>query len=108
MPDIAIPISYRMKGRARTSPGPTVANHPSFVHFAFVNAVLAAEISRLTASEKLQLVDKLWDDFAANEDRLPVPPLHDQILAEDEAPYRADPTDGSSWPEAKARISGRS
>jgi len=69
-----------------------------------MNAVLATEISRLTPAEKLQLVEELWDDIAANEDQLPIPDSHRQILAEDEARYQANPTEGAPWSEVKARL----
>ena len=72
-----------------------------------MNAALTAEISRLSAAEKLQLVEVLWDELAANEDRLPIPAWHEKALAEDAALYRAHPTDGSTWTEAKARITGK-
>ncbi len=73
-----------------------------------MNTALASEISRLTPAEKLQLVEELWDDLAANEDRLPIPAWHEKLLAEDQARYQANPTEGGSWPEVKARILGKS
>jgi putative addiction module component (TIGR02574 family) len=69
-----------------------------------MNTALATEISRLTSAEKLQLVEELWDDIAASEDHLPIPDWHRQILNEDEARYQANPTEGSPWPEVKARL----
>ncbi|HEX2855031.1 MAG TPA: addiction module protein [Opitutaceae bacterium] len=69
-----------------------------------MNPALATEISRLTPTEKLQLAEELWDEIAANEDRLSIPDWHRQILAEDEARYQANPTEGASWPEVKARL----
>lgn len=69
-----------------------------------MNAALATEIGRLTAAEKLQLVEQLWDQIAASEDQLPIPDWHRQVLAEDEARYQANPTEGSPWPEVRARL----
>ena len=69
-------------------------------------AVLKAEISRLSPTEKLQLVEELWDTLAANPDQLAIPAWHAKLLAEDQALYRANPTDGSSWSEVKSRITG--
>lgn len=69
---------------------------------------LAAEIDRLTATEKLLLVEELWDQLAACEDNLPIPAWHERALAEDQAAYRANPAEGSNWSEVKARITGRS
>lgn len=69
-----------------------------------MNAALTAEIRRLTIVEKLQLVEELWDEIATNEDSLPIPDWHRAILAEDQARYQANPTEGSPWPEVKARL----
>ena len=69
-----------------------------------MNAVLASEISRLSPEEKLQLVETLWDDLVSNEERLPIPAAHQQILAEDAARYLTHPDEGSSWDEVKARL----
>jgi putative addiction module component (TIGR02574 family) len=69
-----------------------------------MNPALAAEISRLTSAEKLLLVEQLWDNLASSEDRLQIPPWHEQVLAEDQAIYQAKPIEGSSWPDAKKRI----
>jgi putative addiction module component (TIGR02574 family) len=69
-----------------------------------MNAVLATEIHRLTTVEKLRLVEELWDEIAASEDSLPIPDWHRDILAEDQARYAANPTEGSPWPEVKARL----
>jgi putative addiction module component (TIGR02574 family) len=69
-----------------------------------MNATLATEIRRLTTVEKLQLVEELWDEIAASEDSLPVPDWHRDALAEDQARYQANPTEGSPWPEVKARL----
>ena len=69
-----------------------------------MNAALATEIGRLTTAEKLQLVERLWDEIAASEDQLPIPDWHRQVLAEDEARYQANPTEGSPWPDVKGRL----
>lgn len=73
-----------------------------------MNPALAIEIGRLTPAEKLKLVEELWDDLAASEEQLPIPEWHRQALAEDEARYRANPEEGSPWPEVKARLGRKS
>ena len=72
-----------------------------------MNAAFNAEISRLSPSEKLQLVEELWDTLAANPDQLAIPAWHAKLLAEDQELYRANPTEGSSWSEVKSRITGQ-
>ncbi len=93
--------------RKRTAPPSREARVTGSLNFSitsFMNAVLVAEIARLTPAEKLQLVEELWDEIAASEDRLPIPDWHRAVLNEDQARYGANPTEGSPWPEVKARL----
>ena len=69
-----------------------------------MNAALNAEIGRLTPAEKLQLVEALWTDLATNPEQIPIPDWHARLLDEDQAAYRANPPQGSTWSEVKARI----
>jgi len=69
-----------------------------------MNAVLSAEISRLTPTEKLLLVEALWTDLATNPEQIPIPDWHARLLDEDQAAYRANPHEGSAWSEVKARV----
>jgi putative addiction module component (TIGR02574 family) len=80
---------------------PTIMNPNNLLA---MNATIAAEIRRLTPVEKLQLVADLWDEIAASADMLPIPDWHRNALAEDEAQYRTNPTDGAPWAEVKARL----
>ena len=69
-----------------------------------MNAALTTEISRLTSTEKLQLVEELWDTLAASPDQLSIPAWHAKLLDEDRAAYETKPDEGAPWPEVKARI----
>jgi len=69
-----------------------------------MNAVLSAEIATLTPEEKLSLIGELWDGLSANENEIPIPAWHKNVLMEDQARYGAKPAEGSSWDEVKARI----
>lgn len=69
-----------------------------------MNTALATEIGRLTPAEKLELVERLWDEIAASDEQLPIPDWHRHILNEDQASYEANPAEGSPWPEVKARL----
>ena len=69
-----------------------------------MNATLSSEIARLTAEEKLSLMEELWDGLSANEKVLPIPAWHQNALAEDQARYGANPTEGAEWAEVKTRI----
>ena len=72
-----------------------------------MNAVLAAEIQRLSPAEKLLLVEELWDAIAKDSNAAEPPAWHDQVLAEDAAEYSADPSRGDSWANVKRRITGQ-
>ena len=61
----------------------------------------------LSPAEKLQLVEDLWDDLAANPDDVPV---HDWQLEELErraANLQKNPASGLSWEEVKRRVRSR-
>ncbi|MGE0606407.1 MAG: addiction module protein [Pirellulales bacterium] len=64
-------------------------------------------VFELTPSEKLQLVEDLWDDLAATPEDVPV---HDWQIAEIErrkANLRASPSTGLSWEEVQRRVRSR-
>ena len=61
----------------------------------------------LSPAEKLQLVQDLWDDIAANPEDIPV---HDWQVAELErrrANLQKHPASGLDWDEVKRRIRSR-
>ena len=61
-------------------------------------------LDKLTADERLELIDELWDSLDAGG-----PPLTDAQRADlgrRLAEYQADPTAGSSWETVEARLSG--
>ncbi len=60
----------------------------------------------LALAEKMLLVEELWEVIAQNEDHLPIPAWHEQVLAEDAVRYAANPTEGSPWTDVKRRITG--
>jgi putative addiction module component (TIGR02574 family) len=49
------------------------------------------EIGRLTAPEKILLVEALWDSIASEESNVPVPPSHREELDRRLADYKKDP-----------------
>lgn len=65
------------------------------------------EISRLSVSEKLLLVEALWDDLRENA-ALSLPDWHRQALKESEADYNENPREGTPWADVKARLLARS
>lgn len=65
------------------------------------------QLFELSLSEKLQLVEDLWDNIAAVPDAVPVPAWQKEELARRKAHYLQNPNSGVSWEEAKERIRHR-
>src|SRR5579863_3589204 len=58
----------------------------------------------LSPSEKLQLVEDLWDDLAAVPESVPVHGWQKEELDRRKANLRANPVSGPSWDEVKRRV----
>jgi len=61
----------------------------------------------LTPSEKLQLVEDLWDDIAAVPEEIPVHNWQKEELARRKANLMKNAGSGVSWEDAKRRIRSR-
>ena len=61
-------------------------------------------LSKLTFSQKLHLMECLWEDLTGNEDAVESPSWHENILKEREKGLETGEMSVSSWEEAKARI----
>ena len=61
-------------------------------------------LRELSFSEKLELVEKLWDDLATTPEALPVPDWQKHELAKRKASHQSRPEAAVSWEEAKERI----
>ena len=61
----------------------------------------------LSPSEKLQLVEDLWDDLAASPEAVPVHEWQKQELARRKANLKANPAPAATWEEVKQRIRNR-
>jgi putative addiction module component (TIGR02574 family) len=61
----------------------------------------------LSPAEKLQLVQDLWDDLAADPATVPVFEWQKQELDRRKANLMANPASGLSWDEVKRRIRSR-
>ncbi|PSB28197.1 addiction module protein [Stenomitos frigidus] len=62
------------------------------------------QVFELPLSEKLQLVEDLWDSIASVPEQIPVLDWQKEELARRKAAYLQNPDSGSSWEEAKERI----
>ncbi len=58
----------------------------------------------LSPSEKLQLVEDLWDDLAANPEAVPVQDWQKEELARRKANLKSNRAPGLTWEEVKRRI----
>jgi putative addiction module component (TIGR02574 family) len=63
-----------------------------------------AQIFELPLSEKLQLLEDLWDSIALTPEQIPVLDWQKEELAKRKANYLQNPDSGSSWEEVKERI----
>jgi putative addiction module component (TIGR02574 family) len=64
-------------------------------------------IFNLSPSEKLQLVEDLWDDLAATPETVPVHDWEKEELARRKANLMKNPTSGLTWDEVKRRVRSR-
>ena len=61
----------------------------------------------LSPSEKLQLVEDLWDDLASTPEAVPVHDWQKEELARRKANLMQNPASGLTWEESNARIRSR-
>ena len=73
-----------------------------------MKATVLPAYQALSTSEKLLLVEEIWDEIAQHPDDLPVPAWHQAELDRRYQAYQQNPQAGSSWIEVKARLLGRS
>lgn len=67
----------------------------------------STSIFDLSASEKLQLVEDLWDDLAATPDTVPVHDWQKEELARRKANLTEKPASALTWEEVKQRVRRR-
>lgn len=61
----------------------------------------------LSPTEKLQLVEDLWDDLAATPEAVPIHDWQKQELARRKTNLLSNPASGRKWEEVKRRIHSR-
>ena len=62
------------------------------------------QVFELPLSEKLQLVEDLWDSIALDPEQVPILDCQKEELAKRKAAYSKNPDSGRSWEAAKERI----
>jgi putative addiction module component (TIGR02574 family) len=64
----------------------------------------STSIFDLSPSEKLQLVEDLWDDLAATPDTVPVHDWQKEELARRKTNLMGNPASGLTWEKVKQRV----
>jgi hypothetical protein len=64
-------------------------------------------LNDMTVTEKLQLMEALWEDLSRNADALESPEWHRQVLEERERRIASGEAHFSDWEQAKADIRKR-
>jgi putative addiction module component (TIGR02574 family) len=67
----------------------------------------ATSLFDLSPSEKLQLVEDLWDDLAATPSVVPILDWQKEELARRKSNLMSRPASGLSWDEVKKRVRSR-
>jgi putative addiction module component (TIGR02574 family) len=70
-----------------------------------MNPDLLAEALKLSPSDRLQLIEALWDTLS--DEDIPVTPEERALLDARLADLEANPSDQSPWSEVKARLDQR-
>lgn len=68
--------------------------------------VSSVSVFDLSPSEKLQLVEDLWDDLAATPEAIPVHDWQREALARRKAQMLDNPAVGLTWDDVKRRVRG--
>ena len=72
-----------------------------------METVTLSEVFNLPVDERLRLVQALWDSLVEHPEEVPLTEEQKRVLDRCYAEYLADPTEGSPWPEVKARLLAR-
>jgi hypothetical protein len=65
---------------------------------------IPVELDKMNVQEKLELLENVWADLCRNEENIPVPQWHKDILDEREKLVQEGKLKFSSWQSAKERI----
>lgn len=61
-------------------------------------------LKRMSKADKLRAMEALWNDLSLDDDKLPSPPWHADVLLKTERLVAAGEARFSDWEEAKSRI----
>ena len=66
----------------------------------------ALGIDQFSVAQRILLVEEIWDSIAAEPGEIPLTDAQKQDLQRRLAAYEANPKEGASWEEVKARLRG--
>jgi hypothetical protein len=69
--------------------------------------MLTLPLEEMTVTEKLQVMEELWSDLCCNQDQIPVPQWHKDILDKREELVKQGKATFVDWETAKKRIAVR-
>jgi putative addiction module component (TIGR02574 family) len=69
--------------------------------------IQVSDVLELTAAERIQLAEDIWDSVLAAPDALPLTPAQKKELDRRFASYRRNPSAGSPWTDVKKRVLSR-
>ena len=72
-----------------------------------MNALAKAGLLDLSVSERIQLVEDLWDSIAEVPDQVPLTDAQKAELDQRLDAYRQNPDEGSPWDVVRERINGK-
>jgi len=72
-----------------------------------MNASARQEILTLPVSERLQLIEDIWESIASQPADVPVTPEQRKELDKRLANFERDPSPGEKWDDVKSRITRR-
>jgi putative addiction module component (TIGR02574 family) len=67
-----------------------------------------AELRKLSAVEKLKIIEALWSDLAADDESFTSPSWHEDALRTTEADFAAGQIEVLDWEDAKKQLRKRS
>ncbi len=66
-----------------------------------------SELEELSASDRLRLLEDVWETFVRNPDSLPLSDEHRREIDRRLEAFNRDPSAGATWDEVKQRIKQR-
>lgn len=64
-------------------------------------------LDQMTIKEKLQIMEELWRDLCSNQDHIPVPQWHKDLLDNREEAFKSGQARLLDWETVKKRIADR-